>query len=110
MAVDAQEARGVNALPEAAGADASEGATVSRSFGQFLRAAPQNTWKAARHAASRSVAYLESLIELADRPFAGVSKSTKAQLGYIGMVTLVIAAASFLLPVLLAHNPYAGIE
>lgn len=43
---------------------------------------------------------------LLDRPFAGLSANTKRRIGLMGIVTVVMGMLSFVLPILLADNPY----
>jgi len=41
-----------------------------------------------------------------DRPFAGLSPSTKRYIGYVAIATLIIGLASIIVPPMLRHNPY----
>ena len=47
---------------------------------------------------------------LLDRPFAGLTATTKRRIGLIGIITVVMGILSFVLPMLLSNNPYEGIE
>ncbi len=46
---------------------------------------------------------------LLDRPFAGLSPTTKQALGYVALVTILMGIASLVVPGLLESNPYAEI-
>ncbi len=47
---------------------------------------------------------------LLDRPFAGLTATTKRRIGLIGIITVVMGILSFVLPMLLSNNPYEDIE
>lgn len=50
------------------------------------------------------------LFILLDRPFAGFSPSTKLALGLIGLISLLMGIAAFVLPKFGGHNPYEGLK
>lgn len=60
----------------------------------------------AKAAAASVPRALLRLLEIVDRPFGGISPSTKRLIGYLAVVTLIMGIASWTLPSLLDHNPY----
>lgn len=50
------------------------------------------------------------LLLLLDRPFAGLSPTARMVLGMIGLISLLLGVAAFVLPGLGTHNPYEKME
>ena len=49
------------------------------------------------------------LFVLLDRPFQGMSSEAKLRIGLVGLVTILMGSAAWVLPCMISHNPYLEI-